>query len=472
MAGLAEIGSQLAQDLRYAWRSFRGSPAFALTAIATIGLGVGVNTGIFSIVNAIAFGEISATNPDELVSLQQDVQGVPRASNNYSPFTRPEYEAYRDRTETLTGVAAYGRMWDATLGGDTPRMIIATPVSCNFFDVLGRPPQIGGTFSSAHCEEGADAAVAVITHEMWIDRFEGDESVLGQTVTLNGSEFQIIGVAPEGFVGIDLDRASLFVPIEARETLRPDRNFFDDDTLSWLNLVGRLDTNVSAEQVEAEWNVIARQLDAERPERVTTVSVAPARRLSAPVVRTVVLAAAAIVMTAFGLVLLVACTNVANLMLARADLRMRDTAIRSSLGATRGRLIRQFVFESVLIALCGGLAGSVLALWTIDGLVLAALSALPPEARIFFSIEPEASFDVFLFAAGLSMLAGIGFGLAPALAATRTALRTTIDQDSSGGGIRTRGRLQGVLVGVQVAFSMMLVVATALLLRGFYETLT
>jgi len=472
MAGLVELVSQFVQDLRYSLRSFKASPGFVLAAIVTIGLGVGVNTGIFSIVNAIAFSGLPASHPEELVTLTQDVVGVRRASNNNSPFTLSEYETYRDRTETLTGVLAYGRMWDATLGGDVPRMVIATPVSCNFFDVLGRPPEIGSAFSNAHCRNPGDATVAVITHDLWVDRFDGDPSVLGQSVTLNGTEFQIIGVAAEGFNGIDIDRPSLFVPAEARTILRPDRNQFDDDTLSWLNLVGRRAPGVSADQVEAEWNVIARQFDAGQAPRATTVTVSPARRLSAPEMRTAVLTVSALVMTAFGLVLLVACANVANLMLARADLRTRETAIRSSLGATRARLIRQFVTESVLIAVAGGLAGAILAAWAIDGLVVAALSALPQEAGLLLGIEFEPNIAVFLFALGLSMLAGIGFGLVPALLATRPELRTMMDQDAPGRGGRNRGRLQGVLVGMQVAFSMVLVVATALLLRGFYETLT
>ena len=203
MAGLAELASQIFQDLRYAWRSFKRSPGIALAAIVTIGLGVGINTGVFSLVSAVAFGGVSAAEPDRLVAISQDVQGVPRAQNNYSSFTRPEYEAYRDQTETLSGVLAYGRMWNATLGDDTPRTVVATPVSCNFFDVLGQPPVIGIGFSAAHCEDRGDAAVAIITHRMWVDRYGRDPSVLGEIVTLNGFAFQIIGVAPEGFTGID-----------------------------------------------------------------------------------------------------------------------------------------------------------------------------------------------------------------------------------------------------------------------------
>lgn len=470
MAGLAELGSQFLQDLRYAGRSFKGSPGFTLAAILTIGLGVGVNTGIFSLVNDVAFGELPAYEPDRLVALSQDVEGVPRGTNNGASFTRPEYEAYRDRAEALSGVLAYGRLWSATLGGDVPLLTVANPVSCNFFDVLGRPPQIGGGFSSAHCQSPGEAAVAVITHDLWLDRFGGDPSILEQTVILNGVDYQIVGVAPEGFGGIDVDRPSVFVPIAARELLRPDRNIFDDDTFAWLNLVGRLAPGTSMEQVEAELMVFARQLDLEQPGRSSSVAVSRATRLSAPDFRTAVLGVSAIVMAAFGLILLVACMNVANLMLARADSKMRDTAIRLSLGATRGRLVRQFVTESLLIAVIGGFVGALLAIWALDGLIAAAFSALPPEAEVVYRVRPRPDAVLYAFALGLSMLAGIGFGLAPALIATRPGLRTMIDEDGPAGGTRRRSRLQGTLVGLQVAFSMILVIATALLLRGFYQT--
>lgn len=470
MDGLPELGSRMAQDLRQAARALRSSPGFALTAIVTIGLGVGVNTGIFSLVNAVAFQNLHASEPDELLAINQVVDVSPRGQNNSAQFTKPEYEAYRDRTETLSGALAYGRLWSANLGGETPGLIVATPVSCNFFDVLGLAPQIGG-FSAAHCA-GSGANVAVLTHDLWVDRFAGDTGILGRTVQLNGGEFQIVGVAPEGFAGIDIDRPSLFIPLGAATAMRPDRSFYEDGTVAWLNVVGRRAAGVSTDQVEAELNVIARQLDLEQPGRSSSVTVGRATPLSAPDMRGPLLGVAAIGMFAFGLVLLVACTNVANLMLARADLKLRDTAIRVSLGATRGRLIRQCLTESVLIAVAGGLVGAMLAVWAMDALLAAAFSALPPEVGSFLRIEPEADRNVFAFALGLSMLAGIGFGILPAFTASRPGLRTMTDQDAGGTVSRKRGRLQGVLVGAQVAFSMVLVVATALLLRGFYETRT
>ncbi len=470
MTGLGVLCSQVAQDLRYAWRSLARSPGFAIAATLTIGLGVGVNTGIFSVLNAVAFRDLPATQPEELVAVHKD--GVP-PGHNYAQFSNGEYEAYRDQSETLSGVLAYARMWLANLGGDDPQQIVATPVSCNYFDVLRLPPRIGGGFTAAHCENAGDSAVVVITHDLWVSRFGSDTSILERTVTVNGNEFQVVGVAPEGFTGIDIDKPSLFVPLQAQRLLRPNVTFLDDDAAGWLNLVGRRVAGVSSNQVEAELQVIAGRFDAEQPERrATRMTVTRATPLSAPAMRASVLGTSAIVMTAFALVLLVACTNVANLMLARADTRIRETAIRLSLGATRARLVRQFITESVLISVIGGLLGAVLAVWAFQGLLAAALAGLPLEMGTLLRIEAEPDLRVFGFAVALSVLAGVGFGLTPAFTATRQALRMTIEQNSPGSGQRTSSRLQGALVGAQVALSMVLVVATALLLRGLYEART
>jgi predicted permease len=469
MAGLAELGAQIAQDLRYAWRSFRSSPGFSLAALLTIGLGVGVNTGIFSIVNSVAFGDIPAADPGELVAINQDVQGVPRGQNNGAQFSYAEFETYRERITTLSGVLAYGRLWAAFLGRENARPVIATPVSCNYFDVLGRPTQIGGGFNPAHCVNPADAAVTVITHELWMNEFGSDPNILDRTLTANGSEFRIVGVAPAGFAGIDIDKPVMFVPLEAQGLLRPDRAYLETDSIAWLNLVGRRAPGVEIEQVQAELAVIARQFDLDQAGRMTTISVDRATAISSPGMRAGILGVSAVLMVAFGLVLLVACTNVANLMLARADARMRETAIRLSLGATRRRLIRQFVTESLFVSLAGGMLGAILAVWSFKWLVVSGLAALPSDIGTSLRIEPEADLRVLAFAVVVSTLAGVGFGLMPALTATRPALRMTIDQGLAGGASRSRGRLQGALVGTQVAFSMVLVVATALLIRGFFE---
>lgn len=473
MAGLARFFSQTIQDVRYALRSLAASPAFTIAAIVTIGLGVGVNSGVFSVLNGIVFAELPVTGPAQLVAVSQNVTGVPRGSNNWGDFSTAEYEAYRDRSETLSGLLAYGRMWAGTLGGDAQQMAVTTPVSCNYFQVLELPLRLGPGLGAEHCASPGDAAVAVIAYDLWVSRFGSDPDVLGRSVTINGNRFQIVGVAPEGFTGIDIDRAAVFVPMAAQRLLRPDRDYLDNDTIGWLNVVGRRRPGASMQQVGAELGVIAGQLDQAQEGRESTVAVSRATRASAPEMRTGLLAGFGVVLAAFGLVLLVACTNVANLMLARADSRIRETAIRLSLGATRGRLVRQLLTESVLIALAGGAAGTVLALWTFGGMITAAMSALPPEVRqVIGDIDAAPDARVFLFALGVSLIAGLVFGFTPALTATRPDLRMAIEQDTPGAGRHVRGRLQGILVGVQVAFCMVLVITTALLLRGFHAAQT
>jgi len=472
MKHLAEMMSQIRHDLRYSFRSLCSSPGFALAAMLTIALGVGINSGMYSLLSAVAFDQVPAASPGRLIAVNQEVRGVGRGRNNFAQFSTSEYRFVRDQATTVSGLLAYGRMWTTTLGGETPRQIVATPVSCNFFDVLGVPVILGRALNAADCENGADARVAVITNALWQSRFGADAAAIGRTLTVNGNELQIVGVAPEGFSGIDVDRPSLFLPLAAQRLIRPDRNYLDDDNIAWLNVVGRLAPGATAAQAQAELSVIAAQLDLERPGRQSVVSVVRATRISSPDMRSGVIGAWAVAMAAFGLVLLVACTNVANLMLARADTKIRETAIRLSLGATRARLIRCMLIESVSISIVGGLVGAYLAAVGMRVLVAVTFATLPAEAAQLLQVEPEFDVRVFAFALTISVVAGILFGLAPALTATRPGLRSMIDSESAIAGNVSRGRLQRILVGVQVGFSMVLVVATALLIRGFDEVRT
>lgn len=462
----------LAHDVRYAARALAASPGFTAAAVLTIALGIGINAGIFSIFSSVALRGVPAPDAEQLVAINQTVEGVPRGQSNSAQFSTADYEAYRDGTDTLSGLIAYGRFWPATLGGESQQLVNATPVSCNYFEVLRLQPSVGTGLGARYCENASDGHVAVLGHELWVRRFGSDPAILDRSITLNGSVLRVIGVAPEGFTGVDIDRSSLFVPISAQRVLRPDRNYLENDEIAWLNVVGRRREGASIERVETELRVIAGRIDRQEPGRRTTLTVARATPASAPEIRTAVLAASTVVMLAFGLVLLVACTNVANLLLARGDARARETAIRLSLGATRGRLVRQMLTESLLIALAGGALGSVFAFWSFQGLIAAVLDLLPSDYFQMLRIDAGPDIRAFFFAFAVSVAAGVAFGLAPALRSTTPNLRATIERDSSGAGHHGRGRLQGTLVGVQVAFCMVLVITTALLLRGLYVAQT
>jgi predicted permease len=462
----------LLNDARTAWRGLAAAPGFTTVAVVTIALGIGVNTGIFSLFNAIALRELPVPGADDLVTINQQVTGVAtRGSNNFSEFSTAEYEAYRDGSRTLSGVVGYGRYWTSVLGPDDRRMAVSTPVTCDYLDVLQQRPALGTGFEARHCAAGGDSAVTVITHALWVERFAADPAILGRTLTLNGSVFTVIGVAPEGFAGVDIERVSLFVPVTAQPLLRRDRDYLGNPQMGWLGLVGRRAPGSSVGQVQAELEVIADQFDGVQPGRETVVTVRRATPLSAAQMRSGFLTVSPLLLAPFALVLLVACMNVANLLLARGEARVREIAIKLSLGATRAHLIRQLLAESVAIALIGGALGTLLAVWVFQALLTVAMGSLPADLQV---VRVDATLDVRVLAYAflISLATGLAFGLTPALRATRTDLRTTIEQDFAGAGRHARGRLQRILVGAQVAFSMVLVVATALLLRGLYTTQT
>jgi predicted permease len=463
----------LLNDFRTAWRGLAAAPTFTAVAVITIALGIGVNTGIFSLLNAVALRELPVPDAGELVTINQQVTGVEtRGSNNFSEFSTAEYEAYRDGAQTLSGVAGYGRYWTTTLGPDDRRTVVSTPVTCDYFDVLRRQPTLGTAFAARHCASGSsESAVTVITHALWVERFGADPAILGRTLTLNGSVFTVIGVAPQGFAGVDIERVSLFVPISAQPLLNRARDYLGNPQIGWLGLVGRRAPGASIASVRAELEVVAEQFDREQPGRETSVSVSRATPMSAAQMRSGFFTVSPLLLAPFALVLIVACMNVANLLLARGEARLREIAIKLSLGATRAHLVRQLLAESVAIALLGGAFGSLLAVWVFQALLTMAMGSLPADLQV---VRVDAALDVRVLAYAflISLVTGVAFGLAPALRATKPDLRTTVEQDSAGGGRATRGRLQRILVGAQVAFSMVLVVTTALLLRGLYVSQT
>jgi predicted permease len=469
-------------DLRYAARGLRRSPGFTAAAILTIALGIGVNAGIFTVLNGVLFRDLEAPDGDELVSIYQTVEGLQEdtvAESGVGVFSTSEYLMYRDRAQTLSGMLARSNSPMTTLGGDTPQLILGSLGSCNYFDVLRQPPALGRGLIAQDCEPGA-APVVVLFHDLWRTTFAADPGIVGRTVELNRHPFLVVGVAAKGTYGgptYGIADGGYLAPISAEPLLRSSGSRYADDKDRWLYMIGRRKDGTGFEQVRAELGVIAAQIDQQQPGRSTALTVEREIPTTVPAdQRGAALGGAAVLMAAFVFVLLIACANVANLLLARGTARSQEIGIRLSLGASRWRVVRQLVTESMMISIAGGLLGSVLAMWSFQGLVARTLPALlPPGIGFTFAFALDLSPDVqaLAFAVALTFATGVLFGIVPALHVSKPDLHAVIKQDSAGAGSSRRGeRLRGALVGVQVALCMTLMIAAGLLLRGLYFTYT
>jgi predicted permease len=464
--------SNLWSDVRYAARGLRLNPGFAAAAILAITLGIGINTGIFSVLNAVALRDLPVPESGGLTSIHQVLLDSKDRNTHgtKSMVSMAEFRVYRDGAKSLEALTGYSPFWEVTLGGEALQRVRGDLVMCNYFDVLELKSGVGAGFTADNCSDEKSSAVVMLGHDLWRNSFASDPSIVGKTVLINRKSMQVVGVAPEGFHGVEIIPAAFFAPVSLQPFIW-DTDYYNQPNTGWIQMIGRRSKGVSSETVRAEFQVTAAQIDKGRTAGKTTIQLSRTTPFAMPEVRQVLLTVAFVVMAAFGLVLLIACANVANLLLARAAGRTREIVVRLAVGASRARLVQQLLVESGLIALTGGLLGSALAMITFRTLIATVLASLPSQVPNFH-IETTPDLRVLAFALILTFFTSLLFGLVPALQSSKVDLASGMKQDTAGAGRKTTGWLRGSLVGVQVAVCMVLMIAAGLLLRGLYAAQT
>jgi putative ABC transport system permease protein len=440
------------QDVHYGLRTLFRTPSFTLVAVITLALGIGANTAIFSVVNSVLLRPLPFADAERIVTVWSTSITRGTMKNNVSYLN---FKDWQEQNRVFSHIAAYSGAGGILTGGDAPpEQLNGAAVTGNIFALLGTPPALGRTFTPE--EEKPDAAHAtIISHSLWQRRFNSDSQIVGKQIVLDNNGATVVGVMPAGFQFFYGEtKPDFFVPVSAGEELNEERG------AGYLHVLARLKDGVTIEQAQAEMDVIASRLAEQYPEENAKegVSLVPLYDDTFGEVKPALL----VLLGAVGFVLLIACANVANLLLTRATRRSREIAIRTALGATRGRVVRQLLTESLLLSAFGGVLGLLLAWWGVD-LLAASIPADVPRAS-----EINLDGRVLLFTLTVSALTGIIFGFAPALQASKTNLSESLKEGgrTATGGIR-RARLRSLLVVSEVALSLVLLVGAGLLIKSF-----
>ena len=471
---------QLLQDLGYAVRTFRRSPTFTLVAVLSLALGIGANTAIFSLIHALLLRELPVRDPGRLVAVGDPTRVGSMSYGNVRNdlMSYPLYKEIRDQNQVFTEVFASGRANRLMVGlgasgeeGETARGRL---VSGNYFSVLGVHALRGRTFTAEEDRVPGQSPVVVISHDYWKRRFAQEAGIIGRTITISRHPFTVIGVMPPGFFGDIVGLATdVWIPLSMQPQVTPGRNHLEHWDASWLLLMGRLRPGASIEQARAEMNVLFRRIVEEQTGSGISENLLP----SPDSMRVEVTSGAGgfsylrqelaqplfILMAMVALVLVVACANIANLLLERSMARQKEIAVRLALGAGRARLIRQLLTESVLLAGSGALLGLLLAFWASR-----ALLGLIGGSVAVAAIDLRPDLPILAFTAGIAILTGVLFGLAPALRSTRVELAPTLKESARsvvGAGTGGRWSLGKLLVVAQFALSLLLVMGAGLFMR-------
>lgn len=448
------------EDLRFARRALRKTPGFAIAAVLTIALGIGANTAIFSVVHNVLLQPLALPEPEQLVRVFHD---APEGGFATTPgaFSPPDFEDLQRHNAAFAGLAAYyfipGQSETSLLGGGPPQELDAAFVSAGFFSLLGVSPMLGRTPGPDENVPGADNVV-VLSHGLWQARLGADPGIVGRTVTLDGGAFTVIGVMPAGF-DFPSREAALWVPL----SLIGEDDIPTTRGLRWMDVIGRLAPGTTPAAAEGAAERVMQRLAEEYPDTNEGWGTVTVQALKASLVGEL-RPALFVLLGAVALVLLIACANLANLLLARGSARGPEFAIRSALGADRSRIVRQLLTESLLLALVGGALGLGLAYVGLDALVALSAGTIPRPDEIGVDLR------VAGFALAASLVTGVLFGLAPALAASKPDLQDSLGDGGRSASAGRRGRgTRGALVIAQTTLAVVLLAGAGLLLRSFWN---
>jgi predicted permease len=450
----------LAQDVRLGLRALRMRPGFTAVGLVSLALGIGANTAVFTLVNQAFLRRLPVAAPEELISLQNDT-----SRSMFPAFSYPNYEDYRDRNDAFTGLIAY-RFAPLSVSHDgRAERVWGYLVSGNYFEILGIEPALGRLLSKGDDVLPGGHPVAVLSHRSWVSRFGGTPSIIGTDVGINGRSYTIVGVAAPGFDGTELiAEPEVFLPIAMQAVIDRRYDSLDDRSLEIFYVQGRLRPGIGRARAQASLDSIALELEREHPRinQGKKVSLSPAGLMSGRM-RSGLLGFSGLLMAVVGFALLLACTNLANLLLARAAERRREIGMSLALGAGRMRLVRRLLVECVVLSAAGGMLGFLLALWLVRLVAL-----YRPSFDFPLAWDLEVDWRVAFFTFFVSLAAGLLFGLLPALRITRVGPRAALQEEpSEKWALRwSRG---GALVVFQVALSLLLLVGSGLAGRGLKQ---